>query len=431
MTVGGTNPPEDQLVLSDDFGPVRVEKFRLDGAEIVRTVGRRDGTASESRIPASSRTQHLPVSERFDSEWLMSRIAPPLPHAGDPLRIVDLFAGSGGLSLGVAEAARAVGYRPVHVLAAELESAYLSVFERNLSPSLKHCGPVEAIFDGTVGAALTPSERALRDKCGTVNIVAGGPPCQGHSNLNNHTRRDDPKNVLFERMARAAEVLEPDHVLIENVPGVKHDKGGVFDRTLTALAKLGYAIDEAKIAAEKVGVPQRRHRAFIVASRTAPVYEGFLDEAVRLHGVAERSVGWACGDLLDVASDHPFDSSTESTPVSQDRIDWLFENDEHDLPDCLRPDCHRTKRHTYKSVYGRLFWDQPAWTITTGFTVMGQGRFIHPLRRRVITPHEAARLQFFPDFFDFGDQNRTGYAKMIGNAVPPKLAYIIGVELFR
>ncbi len=73
----------------------------------------------------------------------------------------------------------------------------------------------------------------------------------------------------------------------------------------------------------------------------------------------------------------------------------------------------------------------PAWTITTGFLVMGQGRFIHPLARRVITPHEGARLQFFPDFFDFGNRSRREYAKMIGNAVPPKMATIVALELLR
>jgi DNA (cytosine-5)-methyltransferase 1 len=82
-------------------------------------------------------------------------------------------------------------------------------------------------------------------------------------------------------------------------------------------------------------------------------------------------------------------------------------------------------------VFGRLYWDKPAWTITTGFLVMGQGRFLHPLKRRVITPHEAARLQFFPDFFDFGSQKRSGYAKMIGNAVPAKMAYAVAIELLR
>ena len=78
-------------------------------------------------------------------------------------------------------------------------------------------------------------------------------------------------------------------------------------------------------------------------------------------------------------------------------------------------------------MYGRLRWDQPAQTITTGFGSMGQGRYVHPARRRTITPHEAARLQTFPDTFDFGDvTSRKALAKMIGNAVPPLLMATLG-----
>lgn len=104
-------------------------------------------------------------------------------------------------------------------------------------------------------------------------------------------------------------------------------------------------------------------------------------------------------------------------------MEWLFDKDEYDLPNDLRPPCHRDNPdHTYYSVYGRLHWDQPAPTITTGFNSMGQGRYVHPSKRRVITPHEAARVQTFPDFFDFGATNkRTAWARLIGNAVPPLL----------
>lgn len=75
-----------------------------------------------------------------------------------------------------------------------------------------------------------------------------------------------------------------------------------------------------------------------------------------------------------------------------------FENNLFELPNSERPDCHRLKPHSYKSVYGRMYWDRPAPTITRGFGSTGQGRFVHSLLKRTITPHEAARIQFFPDF---------------------------------
>src|SRR6185312_3602501 len=106
---------------------------------------------------------------------------------------------------------------------------------------------------------------------------------------------------------------------------------------------------------------------------------------------------------------------------------FLFEHGLYDLPNNQRPECHRDGNHSYRSVYGRLRWTEPAQTITTGFGSMGQGRYVHPQRRRTLTPHEAARLQTFPDWFDFGKETRRGVlAKAIGNAVPPFLTLQIG-----
>ena len=105
---------------------------------------------------------------------------------------------------------------------------------------------------------------------------------------------------------------------------------------------------------------------------------------------------------------------------------WLFEHGEHNLPNPERPTCHRTE-HSYRSMYGRLWWDEPAQTITSGFGSMGQGRYVHPLRQRTLTPHEAARLQFLPDFmaFDLVKTTRSALATMIGNAAPPMLTIAI------
>jgi len=146
-----------------------------------------------------------------------------------------------------------------------------------------------------------------------------------------------------------------------------------------------------------------------------------LEDLLSRSPVAGRTVSWAVGDIEDseaVAFDLPSTCSEENTR----RIAWLFENDEYDLPNLHRPACHRNNSHTYRSVYGRLRWDQPAQTITTGFGSMGQGRYVHPSRRRTITPHEAARLQGLPDFFSFASTTkRSAWSRLIGNAVPPFL----------
>ncbi|MDQ3495623.1 MAG: DNA cytosine methyltransferase [Pseudomonadota bacterium] len=109
------------------------------------------------------------------------------------------------------------------------------------------------------------------------------------------------------------------------------------------------------------------------------------------------------------------------SPENRSRIDYLFDNDAYDLPDQERPDCHKNG-HTYPSVYGRLSWDKPSQTITTGFMTPGRGRYIHPGQRRVLTPREAARIQGFPDTYDFTIDgtapSKKALSKWIGDAVP-------------
>ncbi len=138
---------------------------------------------------------------------------------------------------------------------------------------------------------------------------------------------------------------------------------------------------------------------------------------------------WAISDLTDKASGSPFCSAAKLSEENLRRIDWLFDNDLHDLPDEHRPDCHRLKDHGYRSVYGRMHADMPAPTITTNFATPGCGRFIHPTRRRTLTCHEAARLQGFPDWFDFAGPARSSLQRMIGNAVPSILGHMAATEL--
>lgn len=116
-----------------------------------------------------------------------------------------------------------------------------------------------------------------------------------------------------------------------------------------------------------------------------------------------------------------------------DRIKWLFDNDAYELPNAERPDCPKDG-HTYPSVYGRMFWDKPAQIITAGFLTPGRGRNVHTNRPRVITPHEAARIQAFPDSFRFvvngRDPARHAITKWIGDAVPSVLGSAAMLPLF-
>jgi DNA (cytosine-5)-methyltransferase 1 len=271
-------------------------------------------------------------------------------------------------------------------------------------------------FSAPVGAA----EELFVSLAANVDLVVAGPPCQGHSALNNRTRHDDDRNGLYMSVPRVARLLEPRVVVIENVPGVSRDRRQTLERSLAALQELGYTTSAFRVDLSQLGTPQTRKRHVTVAVRGA-------ERRFEMPSTVgePRSVGWAISDLDDREARAPFDKPSEMSADNRKRIDWLFDNNAYDLPNHLRPVCHQTD-HSYKSMYGRLKWDEPAQTITSGFGSMGQGRFVHPRRRRTLTPHEAARLQFLPDAMRFESvTKRTELATMIGNVAPPALTMTV------
>ncbi len=343
-----------------------------------------------------------------------------------------MFAGGGGLSLGVAEAAMRVGLGTEIALAVEQRPDTAEVYARNFPCAHVLQADVADLFNGTVGSAFTEDEARLRAQLGAIDVLLAGPPCQGHSDLNNHTRRRDPRNGLYVRVARAAEVLRPTLVLIENVPTIRHDLGSAVPRATAVLERSGYRVATTVLDLLKLGVPQRRRRHILVASRDENVdLDEILSAGTACDQHGPRTVEWAIRDLLRVAPMSAVDIASTPSPANVERMRWLIDHDEYDLPNHLRPKCHHAP-HSYVSMYGRLRWDVPAQTITTGYGSMGQGRYVHPALPRTITPHEAARLQTLPDFFDLGNaKTRSTWAHVIGNAVPPLLGVHLGVPLLR
>jgi len=410
-------------------GFVPAEHYEFGTRRLVRRmVERRDGTSVISELDADFDPSGLTAAEAYDLSWLRSRVEPSSPPGARVVRSVDLFAGCGGLSVGIGEACRALGMELWPVLANDIDPEILGIYSTNMPETDIVSSPVEALLDGECGSKVTSTERRFAKRVGEVDLLVGGPPCQGHSDFNNHTRNDDPKNELYLRMARFCEVIRPRHVIIENVPGVERDKRRVAQRTWDRLRELGYSVDSGILDASRLGAAQRRKRSITIASLEI---EPSVAEVVAGVEVKPRPLEWAIKDLVGIESERLIDQAPNPNELSVSRINYLFDNDLHELPDEQRPDCHRLKDHSYVSVYGRLHWDRPAPTITTGFGVMGRGRFVHPGERRTITPHEAARIQFFPDFFDFGSGPRTLIHKVIGNAVPPKMGYALGIHLLR
>jgi DNA (cytosine-5)-methyltransferase 1 len=375
----------------------------------------------------------------WDQAWLRGALAAPMLDVDAalkrPLRVVDLFAGCGAMSLGLKMAADALGMHFSALLCADFEASAMDVYRHNFGPAAAYRDDLAGAIDfelATNATSFTREPRLLdvrfQGLVGKVDVLIGGPPCQGHSDLNNHSRRNDPKNSLYLLMPAFAHALVPPVVIIENVPAVVHDSLRVVEKTEALLTSMGYGVTSAVVAMDEIGIAQRRRRHMLVATRPGRVD---LVKTLRTFATRPRSLCWAIGDLADRSYTTTFNTPSSHFSENEKRIAWLFKKDKYDLPNQRRPDCHKEKDHSYKSMYGRMRWNEPAQTITTGFGSPGQGRYIHPRRRRVITPHEAARLQYLPDSFAFwtdgGQPGRTKLALMIGNAVPPKLTYIVGL----
>ena len=385
-----------------------------------------DGAALQARLPLEY--QNSPEL------WWDSVLRTRRPSVGSRdsarLKVLDLFSSVGGLALGAKFASELLGSRAVFSAAVDTDHDALLVHEENLltreivNDSVRDLVDFRFVEDPRTGLASLryASMMGRAEDWRGVSLLIGGPPCQGHSTLNNRTRSDDPKNQLMLTMPAIAVAMSIPAVVIENVPNVVNDSKGVVQTTAQLFESHGYRVSQGVISARSLGWPQTRKRFFMVARlETTPVDFAAVTQALRMQ---PQPISWALADLLDVDTNLEalFNSVPRMSADNVRRVRYLFENDLHDLPDAERPKCHQ-QEHTYPAVYGRMHWDQPAPTITGGFMTPGRGRFIHPLRARVLTPHEAARIQGFPDWFDFeasaGDNlTRAMLAKWIGDAVP-------------
>lgn len=355
---------------------------------------------------------------------------------------IDLFSSVGGLSLGFEEAVRSMGIRPIPLLAADIDDGALAIHQHNHETSRVIHESVDSLVDFKVlgqGSnavfAFPPTVEGspIVDLIGKVDAVLAGPPCQGHSTLNNYSRGNDPRNLLYLTVPAIAVALDIPMVIIENVPNVLNDVDNVVESTKKLLLDNGYEITGAVLQAHHLGWAQTRKRYFLVATKNfMPVDLSTLSDYLAHDPLTTK---WALSNIYvegEESSSHVMNSVGEMSQKNQERIDWLFDNDAYELPNHIRPVCHQDG-HTYPSVYGRMSWDKPAPTLTTGYVSPGRGRFIHPRERRVLTPREAARLQGFPDWFNFtpfeANQSKRGQlAKWVGDAVPSILGYVAGLS---
>lgn len=371
--------------------------------------------------------------------WLRSRRTPVWRNGGRQLTIVELFCGPGGLALGACEATRAVGMDASILVAVDHDPAALAVYAANL-PVFQPVRANAALLTSYVVAGPPGSPRfaqppvllesRLAYAAGKVDLFLAGPPCEGHSNFNNHTRHEDPRNQLYLDAIAVAVGLRARAIIIENVRGATKDRRGVVQRAVDLLRSEGYSAALIEVNGVDVGVPQERRRLFLVASREFSVER--LGVARMPDGTPPHTVRWAIEDLLDVEGTTRFDTPSTLSEQNRRRVRYLFDHDLWDLPNEQRPACHRDG-HTYPSVYGRMRWDEPSQTITSGFTSPGRGRYVHPSRPRTLTPHEAARLQSFPDWYDWSPPGfkptNKAWTSLIGDAVPPMMGFAVALPI--
>ena len=376
------------------------------------------------------------TGDSLDASWwknvLQGHEIVPTRVFGD-VSAIDLFCGSGGLSLGAKIGAASLGLKLHHEFAADFDPVALGIYQANHTPRIARPESVASFVsyqlasrDGKSTFSNTPKivDASLHALTGHIDLLLAGPPCQGHSTANNKTRFNDPRNLLYLSVPALAIGLEIPAVIIENVPGVLVSRETVVQTTIDLFQDNGYTVTTGVLKSDALGWPQKRNRFFLVATRDwEPVPLEIVSSALRS---PTRPISWALNDLLDTDEQSIMTEGPLLSAENQRRVDFLHDEQIYDLPNSERPECHRNGT-TYRSVYGRLNWDEPSPTITTGFSTPGRGRYVHPLRRRTLLPREAARLQGFPDTYRFehtsGPVGRTAIAKGIGDAVPSILGF--------
>jgi DNA (cytosine-5)-methyltransferase 1 len=342
-----------------------------------------------------------------------------------PLKAIDFFCGAGGMSYGLARSG-------VKILAGiDCDPTCKATYEHNNKP---------ARFLERDIAMLHPIELATElgvERNDDDLILVGCSPCQFWSKINTDKTKSQKSAFLLREFERFVDWFNPGFVVIENVPGLLTKKRQtILPQFKNFLESNGYAFAHAVINANRYGVPQKRKRYLLIATRLLEKIElpkgrknprlivrnflgvkngfrrisaGHKDKTQFLHTTAKLSA-----NNLRRMQTTPKNGGT--------RASWK------DDPD-LQIEAYEGKDEIFRDVYARMYWDKPAPTITTRFNSFSNGRFGHPTQNRAISLREGATLQTFPKSYVFKATNEFTIARQIGNAVPPALAKRLGCHL--
>jgi DNA (cytosine-5)-methyltransferase 1 len=329
---------------------------------------------------------------------------------------IDLFCGAGGLSYGL----KAAGI-PV-VAGVDIDLTCRHAFEKNIGGKF---------VEGDV-SNVTPEQLAALWPAGSVRVLAGCAPCQPFSPYRRGIDTSEEKQwPLLNEFGRLVKATRPEVVTMENVPRIGSSK--VFQDFVVTLKAQGYEVDWKSCHCPDYGLPQSRRRLVLVGSLLGPISvpDGPLSPS------DYRTVRETIGHLPELSSGGVDEGDTlhRTRTLSETNLKRMRASKPggtwEDWPANLRAPCHRKESGaSFRNVYARMEWDKPAPTITTLAHNFGTGRFGHPDQDRVISLREAAMLQGFPEGYEFVDADTkvhfTHLGRLIGNAVPPPVAEVVG-----
>jgi len=355
----------------------------------------------------------------------------PTPAKTDaaPIRVLDLFAGAGGLTRGLHSASD----RFRTTKAVEMDPAAAESYRQN--------------FGGVVYAG--PIQDWLRDEAvPDVDLIIGGPPCQGFSTLGKQDAEDD-RNVLWREYAKTIVRAKPKYFLVENVAAFMRSPQFTHFReaTLPGGELSDYDFDARVLNAADFGAAQARKRAVLIGHRRDLPFPGFpVPTHVGRHRTVrdvlsnvrwawdavelpEKSIEVGGRQMAGVYTTTDLHLGRTYSPISLSRFSRIPPGgNRFDIPYELLAPCWRKHTSGTGDVMGRLHWDKPAVTIRTEFFKPEKGRYLHPEANRAITHYEAALLQGFPlDHKWVG--SKAAIARQIGNAVPIPLGAALGKML--
>ncbi|MCF7928542.1 MAG: DNA cytosine methyltransferase [Spirochaetales bacterium] len=359
----------------------------------------------------------------------------------EAIKIIDLFSGAGGLTVGFEWLS---GYPFQSVWANDFNDFAARSYNRNFAP---------VCISGDIVDLLSDPSTEIPE----ADVVVGGPPCQGFSLLNKQ-RSDDPRKKLWIPFMQVIDRSAARFFVMENVPQLL---GSLEHEEIIEWAKArDFNVWSGELLAADYGVPQTRRRAFIIGSKDIhpdgffPPPKTHYDPAKTHNQLTFDFAGYAKDPkrrrtVRDAISDLPRPVGTEirnepaplnlhfgRNPTEKSRARYraipkegMNRFDLQRIAPELTPECWIRKKTGGTDLFGRLWWDRPAFTIRTEFFKPEKGRYLHPEQHRPITHREAARFQSFPDDFIF-EGTKIEIARQIGNAVPPLLAAAVARELY-